>query len=113
MSVSGAMKKVNNFMIELNGITASPHKFGGIEYKLGKREIGHIHGNNLVDIPFPMKIRNEVIEDGEAEPHHILPESGWVSIFLYTENDLDKAIRLLKRSYDLAIGQIKKREVKI
>ncbi len=31
------------------GVTAHPHRFGGMEYRLGKRELGHIHG----DHPWP------------------------------------------------------------
>lgn len=105
MSVIGARKKIHQFMMQCNGVTEGTHRFGGIEYKLGKREIGHIHGNHLVDIPFPKKIRNEIIEKEEAEPHHVLPESGWVSIYLNNENDIDKAVNLLKRSYKLAVEQ--------
>ena len=96
-------------MIECDGISSSSHHFGGTEFKLGNREIGHVHGNFLVDIPFPMKIRNQIVESGEAEPHHILPESGWVSIFIKNENDINCAITLLKKSYLLAVEQLKKR----
>ena len=39
------------------GVEAHPHRFGGTEYRIGKREIGHIHGDALVDIPFPTKVR--------------------------------------------------------
>ena len=39
---------------------------------LGKRELGHIHGDRLVDIPFPKPIRDELVNTGQAEPHHIL-----------------------------------------
>ena len=33
---------------------------------------------DLLDLPFPVKIRNELVESGRAEVHHVLPESGWV-----------------------------------
>lgn len=95
-------------MRKCDGITEGIHRFGGTEYKLGKREVGHIHGNHLVDIPFPMKIRNEIIENGEAQPHHIVPESGWVSVYLNNEKDVETAVNLLKKSYNLAIEQKKK-----
>jgi hypothetical protein len=58
----------------------------------------------LVDIPFPKKIRDEVIAAGEAEPHHVLPDSGWISLFLRSGEDIDRAIRLLERSYSLALA---------
>jgi hypothetical protein len=59
----------------------APHRFGGVEFRLGGRELGHIHGDHLVDIPYPKPIRNKVICAGEAEPHHIFPETGWLAYF--------------------------------
>ena len=43
----------------------------------------------------------------EAEPHHIFPNSGWVSIFLRANEDVDRAIRLLERSFQLAAAHRK------
>ena len=45
---------------------ASPLRRLGV--KVGRREIGHIHGDSLVDIPFPKKIRDEIVAAGQAEP---------------------------------------------
>ena len=86
-------------------MTWGPHRFGGTEFRLGRREIGHIHGDHLVDIPFPKKVRNELIAAGLAEPHHILPESGWISFYIRRGDQVESAIALLRRSYDLAIAR--------
>jgi len=109
MPVNNTKEKVHLAMMEFEGVSSNIHRFGGTEYKLGKREIGHIHGNYIVDIPFPLKLRTEIIRNGEAEPHHILPESGWVSVFLHNESDVNRAIALLRRSYELALMQMKRR----
>ncbi len=109
LTLSSAAEKIHEALINCEGIASSSHRFGGIEYRLGKREIGHIHGNYLVDIPFPMKVRNEILARSEAEPHHILPESGWVSIFIKNGNDINRAIALLKKSHTLAVEQLKMR----
>lgn len=105
MSVHGASKQIVNILLAWKGIEAHPHRFGGTEFRIGKREIGHIHGDSLVDIPFPKKIRDEIIAAGEAQPHHILPETGWVSFYLKEDGDIEKAIALLKRSYQIALKQ--------
>jgi predicted DNA-binding protein (MmcQ/YjbR family) len=78
--------------------------FGGVEFRVGHREVGHVHGDSLVDIPFPLPVRNELVESGAAEPHHILPKSGWVSIFLRNPGDVARAIQLLRRSYEIALA---------
>ena len=67
-----------------------------------QREVGHVHGDSLVDIPFPKKVRNELVTAGRAEPHHILPESGWVSIYLRQAADVGRAIELLRLSFEIA-----------
>lgn len=87
------------------GITSKPHRFGGTQYTLGRREIGHVHDDNLVDIPFPKSVRDRLVADGRAEPHHVLPQSGWVSIYLRREPDVDRAIELLRLSFESAAQQ--------
>jgi hypothetical protein len=87
------------------GVTSNPHRFGGVEYVIGKREIGHIHGDHLVDIPFPKKVRDVIVAAGRAQPHHILPETGWVSFYLRGEEDVEQAIALLRESFEIAMRQ--------
>lgn len=103
MAVSGAKERIHAALQDLPGISSQAHRFGGTEYCLGRREIGHVHGDGLVDIPFPMKVRDELVMGGRAEPHHILPESGWVSIYLRQPSDVDRTIELLHLSYEIAI----------
>ena len=105
MSVRGASKQIVDTLLTWQGIETHPHRFGGTEFRIGKREVGHIHGDSLVDIPFPKKIRDEIVAAKEAEPHHILPETGWVSFYLREEADVERAIALLKRSYEIALKQ--------
>ena len=105
MSVRGASKKIVDTLLTWDGMETHPHRFGGTEFRIGKREIGHIHGDSLVDIPFPKKVRDEIVAAGEAQPHHILPETGWVSFYLREEGDMERAIALLKRSYEIALKQ--------
>ena len=105
MPVSGAQKVITQTLSSWEGVSTAPHRFGGVEYRLGTRELGHIHGDALVDIPFPKKIRDEIVNNKLAEPHHILPETGWVSFYLRDEADIEKAIDLLKRSYEIALRQ--------
>ena len=105
MSVRGAQEAISRTVKTWDGVASTPHRFGGVEYTIGKREIGHIHGDNLVDIPFPKKIRDEIVQAGDALPHHILPKTGWVSFYLREAGDVQKAIALLEKSYQIARKQ--------
>jgi predicted DNA-binding protein (MmcQ/YjbR family) len=104
MSVMEAGRKIAETVARWEGTSLAPHRFGGTEFRVERREVGHVHGDSLVDIPFPKTIRNELVEKGEAEPHHILPESGWVSVYLRRPADVERAVRLLRRSYELALA---------
>ncbi|MDJ0757244.1 MAG: DUF5519 family protein [Ardenticatenaceae bacterium] len=109
MSVQGAQKAITNAVRQWDGVIDQPHRFGGVEYVIGRREIGHIHGNFQLDIPFPKRVRDELLAAGQAEPHHILPDSGWITFYLRRDEDVESGIQLLKRSYDLAQKQKKRR----
>ena len=100
-----AGKAIREQVLSWPGVTDHPHRFGGREYLLGRREIGHLHGDVLVDIPLPTKVRNEVVASGKAQPHHVLPDSGWVSLYLREPADVETALELLRLSYDLAVEQ--------
>jgi hypothetical protein len=109
MAVSGAGKKIQTEVTSWEGISFSPHQFGGVEFTLGNREIGHVHGDSLVDVPLPKRIRDEVVSSGQADPHHVLPHSGWVSVHLHDPTDVDRAIGILRRSFEIAREQKERR----
>ena len=105
MAVWGAGERIQSEVSRWPGITCAAHRFGGIEFRLGKREVGHVHGDSLVDVPLPKRVRDELVESLQADPHHMLPESGWVSVFLQKAGDVERAIEILRRSYEIARGQ--------
>jgi hypothetical protein len=109
MAVPGASSRITATVTTWRGVSSAPHRFGGVEYLFGTREIGHIHGESLVDIPFPIAVRNEIVSAGLAEPHHVLPDSGWISFYLRVPADVERALALLQRSYAIAQQQYARR----
>lgn len=103
--IVSARSEIEAAVLSWPGTRANPHRFGGVEFTLGTREIGHLHGNSLADIPFPTKVRDELIAAGLAQPHHILPDTGWISFRIRSDEDVQAAIALFKRSYDIANKQ--------
>jgi hypothetical protein len=93
------------------GVTVHPHRFGGIEFRLGRRELGHLHfgrpdGGALADLPFRRSIRDMLVETGRAQAHRILPDSGWISKPIrggkVGDGDIADAIELFRLSYERA-----------
>jgi hypothetical protein len=72
----------------------------GIEFRVNKRDMGHIHGDKLADLPFPIEIRKDLIASGKALPHIIYPESMWVSYFICSEEDIPKIVDLFRLQYE-------------
>ncbi|MFL5953618.1 MAG: luciferase family protein [Gaiellaceae bacterium] len=82
------------------GVTTHPHRFGGVEFRLGKRELGHLH-ESWADLPFTSRIREMLVETGRATEHKF-GVRGWVS------RDLDdEVIELFRLCYERA--QVAKR----
>jgi Family of unknown function (DUF5519) len=84
------------------GVEALPHRFGGVEFRLGRRELGHLHGDRIADLPFPRRVRDELIADGRARPHHVLPESGWITVSIGTPEEAERTIELFRMAYERA-----------
>jgi hypothetical protein len=85
-------------------VETAPHRFGGLEFKVGRRELGHIHGDRIADLPFPTRIRDELVAEGRARPHHVLPDTGWVTTSIATPDQADNAIALFRMAYDRAVA---------
>lgn len=81
------------------GVSAEPHRFGGRRFCLGKLEVGHMHDDGAVEISFPRILRDELLKEGLAEEHRYVPDSGWVTFYVRTEDDLRHAVWLLRLSY--------------
>ena len=81
------------------GISVHAHRFGGKEFRLGRAEVGHIHRNGTVDIPFPRSIRDALLDEGLADKHHWVPDSGWITYGLRSESQLEHVLWLLRLSY--------------
>ncbi|MDQ2807206.1 MAG: DUF5519 family protein [Chloroflexota bacterium] len=82
------------------GVDARPHRFGGIEFRVNHHEIGHLHGNRLADLPFPLAVRRELVAAGRAQLHHVLPDSGWVSYPIRTVADAAAVVALFRLNYE-------------
>jgi Family of unknown function (DUF5519) len=102
--MKGAGELIREAVSSWPGVEAAGHRFGGIEYRLGRKELGHVHGDRLADLPLPRRLRDEVIAAGRARPHHVLPESGWVSCWMTGPDDAAWVIELFRGQYERYIG---------
>lgn len=93
-------ENIKKEIISWPGVTSNPYHFGGIEFRVNKRDMGHIHGEKLADLPFPIEIRKDLIASGKALPHIIYPESMWVSYLIRSKEDGPKIVDLFWLQYE-------------
>jgi len=98
--VGGFQQEIVSEVLAWPGVTIGQHRFGGVELRFGRRELGHLHGNRVADLPFPVHVRKQLVAAGKAEPHHVLPQSGWVSYYIRGETDVARVVALFRLNYD-------------
>jgi Luciferase len=98
-SQSSAIDAVQSVVEQWTDVTTHAHRFGGIEFRVGRRELGHLH-RSFADLPFPRAVRDELIAAGRARPHHVLPDSGWVTVPMRTTSEVANVIELFRQNYD-------------
>ena len=100
---ASAVETVRAQVAQWDGVTTGEHRFGGIEFRRRGRELGHLHAK-FADLPFPRRIRDELVAAGRARPHHVLPDSGWVTVPMRTPAEVAEVIELFRLNYQRAAG---------
>jgi hypothetical protein len=80
-------------------ISVRPHRFGGREFLFGAAEVGHVHANGIVDIPFTRPLHDLLLAERRAERHRWVPNSGWITFHIRSEQDISHALWLMRLSY--------------
>ena len=99
MNPTAANDAVTQEVSSWEGVIVQEHRFGGVEFRVGRRELGHLHAR-FADLPFPRTVRDELILAGRARPHHVLPQSGWVTVPMRTKAEVKNVIMLFRQNYD-------------
>ena len=84
---------------EWTNIDVEPHRFNAVEFNLGAHEIGHVHRMGSLDINYPKRMRDTLIDEGRTGEHHFVPESGWTSFTVDSADDVNDGLWLLRISH--------------
>lgn len=88
------------------GVTTDDNGRMGVEFRVGKVELGHIHGHHIVHMPMPKRTRDELVNAGHAMPHPVMPHSGWIQILIAAPEDTDNALELFRQNYERARNRV-------
>ncbi len=88
------------------GVTTETGTRGELSIKLGRRELGHLHGDRSLHLGFPRATWHELHDAGRIDYHPVFPgKPGYGSRLLHGEEDVRDAIDLLRLNYDRAVAK--------
>ncbi len=93
-------ERIKQELLSWKGVTLHEHNFVTILFYVEGAEMGHLHGDSIADLKFPVKVSKKLVKDGYVSPHHVIPKSGWVSHEIRDNKDVEKVIELFRLQYD-------------
>jgi hypothetical protein len=92
-----AINAVETKAQRLADVRLGVHRYGGIGFFLHGKEMGHIHGNGLLDCFVGRENRDLLLRaSAGVTAHHVFPQSGWISFFVKDRDDVEQAIELIQ-----------------
>lgn len=101
-----AFDSIEDEVLSWKGTHISIHRYGGLQFNVRKKEIGHLHSNGLLDIVYSRHIKKILIKEGRVTDHHLFKKSGWISFYISHPEDKVYAVKLLMLSYVLRIRNL-------
>jgi hypothetical protein len=88
------------------GVVAGPGRRGEFAFKVGRREIGHLHGDHAAHFSFPKDTWFELIEQGRIAEHPVFPgKVGPAARAISSEADVLDVIALMRLNYARATAR--------
>jgi hypothetical protein len=88
------------------GVEAGTGSRGEFGFRVGRREIGHLHGDRVLHIGFPKGVWQELFDAGRITHHPVFPgKPGYGSRELSGDEDVRDAIALLRLNYERAVAR--------
>ena len=88
------------------GVEATPGDRGELSFRLGRREIGHLHGDRVAHFGFPKQVWEGLFERGRIDYHPVFPgKPGFGAREISDEADVRDVIALLRLNYDRVVAR--------
>ena len=96
-----ASERITHEVTSWPGVEAGPGRRGEFAFRVGRREIGHLHGDRAAHFNFPKTVWAELMHDGQIRPHPVFPDArGPAARRIESEQDIRDVIALLRLNYD-------------
>src|SRR4051795_5680327 len=83
------------------GVSAGPGSRGEFAFTVGRRQIGHLHGDRSAHFSLPKHAWAELHEQGRIVEHPVLPGTqGPAARRIETDDDVEDVIALMRLNYE-------------
>jgi hypothetical protein len=88
------------------GVEAGPGARGEFAFTIGRRQLGHLHGDHAAHFSFPKPIWVELFDEGRITYHPVFPgRQGHAARKIENQADVRDVIELLRLNYDRAVNR--------
>ena len=88
------------------GVEAGPGTRGEFAFRVGRREIGHLHGDRAAHFSFPKDVWAELFAAGRIGYHPVFPDrQGPAARRIADEADVRDVIALMRLNYERAVAR--------
>ena len=88
------------------GVEAGPGRRGELAFTVGRRELGHLHGDRVAHFGFPKDVWQELFDEGRIDYHPVFPgRPGFGARAIESEADVRDVIELLRLNYDRVVAR--------
>lgn len=88
------------------GVTAGHGRRGEFAFRVGRREIGHLHGDRAAHFGFPKDVWHSLFEHGRIDYHPVFPgRAGFGARTIETSADVEDVIVLMRLNYERVVAR--------
>ena len=88
------------------GVEAGIGRRGEFGFTVGKRALGHLHGDYTAHFGFPKAVWQELYDAGRIDYHPVFPDKkGWAARRIEGDDDVGDVIAMLRLNYDRAVSR--------
>jgi hypothetical protein len=101
-----ASEQITDAVTSWPGVVAGPGKRGEFAFTVGRREIGHLHGDRSAHFNFPKDVWAELRDQGRILEHPVFPgRVGPAARPLRTQADVEDVVALMRLNYERVIDR--------
>jgi luciferase-like monooxygenase len=101
-----ASQQITEAVTSWPGVAAGRGRRGEFAFKLGGREIGHLHGDHAAHFMFPKQVWLELRNQERISDHPVFPRTvGPAARGIENETDVRDVIELLRLNYDRIVAR--------